>query len=195
MRSAHHWLLGTLLLTASPALAQMGPPAGHGPAGGDAHGPMKPGGEMGPGHGMGHGDMGHGHMGMHEDDDCDGESCPYMHGDDDDGHGMHMRRLEQIAGELGLSDAVRKNVKDAIYDATKQGIALGADLAQARLELGRLLDQDKPDSDAVLKQVDKVGQLRTELVKVRIRTMLKIMGMLTPEQRKKLKQHPHGGFR
>jgi Spy/CpxP family protein refolding chaperone len=146
--------------------------------------------------GMGHGPMGHG---MHEDGECDGENCPMMHGrgdDDDDEHpGKEMRRMEHIAGELGLSDAVRKQVKDAIYDATKQSIALAAEVAQARLETRRLLEQDKPDAEAVLKQVDKVGQLKTEMAKVRVRTMLKIMGMLTPEQRKKLKQHPHFGVR
>ena len=54
------------------------------------------------------------------------------------------------------------------------------------------MDQDKPDEDAVLKQVEKLGQLGTELNKVRLRTLLKIQAMLTPEQRKQLRQRGRG---
>jgi Spy/CpxP family protein refolding chaperone len=182
-------LLGYTLLLTAPALAQPAPGPAPGPAAGgkDGHGMMM---GHGPGKG-GKGPMGHGEEG---DDDCDGESCPMHHGRGGDGdhHGMGLEKLEHLVDELGLSDAARKSVKDAIYEATKQGITLGAELAQARLELGRLMEQDKPAEDAVLKQLDKMGQLHTELMKLRVRTLLKIQALLTPEQRKKLRQHGHG---
>jgi Spy/CpxP family protein refolding chaperone len=183
MRSV--WLavvsVGALALLASGGEAQMGMGPGAGPKGGHEGGEHKEGHHPG---GMMMGGMG----GM-DDADCDGESCPMMQGHG--GPSMHMRlgMIEHMADELGLSDAVRKSIRDAIFEARKQAITLGAELSQAELELHRLLEQDKPDADAATKQVEKIGQLRTELMKLHVRTMLKIEQQLTPDQRKKLRKH------
>ena len=192
MRALSFLAVGWLVSSSVPALAQMGPGPAHGTeASGPktGHGPMMEGG----GSKGGHGPMKMG--GMDDHGDCDAEHCPMMHGH---GHGdgprggMRMKMIERIADELGVSDAARKNIKDAIYEATKQSIALGAELAQAQLEMHRLMEGDKPDADAVLKLVDKAGQLRTELMKLHVRTMLKIEQQLTPDQRKKLRKRMHG---
>jgi Spy/CpxP family protein refolding chaperone len=183
MRSLKLSVLGLLWLVCAPALAQMGPGHGPGPGGPPPAGPKEGRGKMMMGGGMG---------GMDMDEGCDPASCPMMQGHGDDHPGMHLRMLEHVVDDLGLSEAARKNVRDAIYEATKQAITLGAELAQTGLELRRLMEQDKPDVEAVLKQVEKIGQLRTELMKLHVRTVLKIEQLLTPDQRKKLRGRMHG---
>ncbi len=185
MRVSRLVVVALVLAMTSPAWAQGGPPQGAAPM---PRRPGPPGARPGP--------MMHGRHGpMAGDGECDPDSCPFMHAGGGGQPGMHLRMLEGVIDQLGLSETVRKNVKDAVYEASKQAIALGAELAQAKLELGRLLDADKADVDAALKQADKVGQLQTELIKLRVRTLLKIQSLLSAEQRKKLRQlRPGPGF-
>jgi Spy/CpxP family protein refolding chaperone len=179
-----------VLLAGAPALAQPGPGPAH------EHGPGGPAAAGGPGAAGPHHMMGGG-MGGHDEGGCDSESCPMKHGhggmmgdhDDGDQPGMHMAMFEHMADELGLPDATRKKIKDMLYEAQKQSITLHADLEQAKLELQHMMDQDKPDTEAVLKQFDKVAQAKTALAKVGMRTMLEAQKLLTPEQRKKVREH------
>ncbi len=187
-------VFAVVLLGSSAAFAQMAPAHDH--AGGPGGGPG----------GGGHGMMGHG-GGSRGGEDCDSDDCPMKHHGgmmgmgghgDDDGPNTHWGMFEHMADELGLPDATRKKIADLVYEAKKQGIALRADLEQAKLELHRLMEQDKPDTEAILKQFDKVGQVKNELAKLRLRTMLQVQQLLTPEQRKKARSHMmmmmmHGG--
>ena len=50
----------------------------------------------------------------------------------------------------------------------------------------KLLDQEAPDLNGILRQADRIGAIETELNKLRLRTMLRIRGLLTPEQRQEL---------
>jgi Spy/CpxP family protein refolding chaperone len=50
----------------------------------------------------------------------------------------------------------------------------------------RLLGQDRPDEAAVMQQAERIGALEIELHKQRLRTMLRIRALLTPEQRREL---------
>ncbi len=182
-------VVGLVLSMALPAWAQGRAAAGGGPmAGRPGPAGARPGPGLAPGRQGRRGPMADGAP-------CDPDTCPFMHEGQGGRPGMGLHMLERAIDQLGLSEAARKKVKDAIYDAAKQGIALGAELAQARLDLGRLLEADKPDADAALKQADKIGQLQTELIKLRVRTLLKIQTLLSAEQRKKLRQlRPGPGF-
>jgi Spy/CpxP family protein refolding chaperone len=147
----------------------------------------------------------HGGMGDCDSDSCPmmkmkggGEGgCPMMHGGKG-GHGHmdpmdHMDQMgNRMADMLGLPDATRKKLNDIGYEAEKQSIAIRADLEQAKLDMSRLMAQEKPDSDLILKQVEKMGQLKTELKKIHVRAMLECRKLLTPDQRKKMEDHMHG---
>jgi Spy/CpxP family protein refolding chaperone len=52
----------------------------------------------------------------------------------------------------------------------------------------RLLDGESPKLDDVMQWADRIGAAETELKKRRLRTMLEIRALLTPEQRQKLVQ-------
>ncbi len=105
-----------------------------------------------------------------------------------EGEGMiDLRRLDRIAGELGVDDATLARIKDLAYDAQKRAIGLEAQLQVARMELRRALEDADPDRGKVLGLVDEVGRLDTTLRRERMAAMLDIRALLTPEQVQKLK--------
>ncbi len=101
-------------------------------------------------------------------------------------------RLDRAAERLGLDDGTLAKVKARAYAAQKEAITAKAELKVARIELHRLLDTDAPDKEAVLAQVERVGQLETALRRLKVSALLDIRGMLTPEQRAKLKTMKRG---
>jgi Spy/CpxP family protein refolding chaperone len=107
----------------------------------------------------------------------------------------HAGALERMAEKLGLASPARKKIQDLNYEARKRAIALKAEAERAKLELERALEQDLPDTDGILKQMDKVGQLKTEFQKVWMKARLEASKLLSPEQREQLKRFSQGDFR
>lgn len=94
--------------------------------------------------------------------------------------------LERHAERLGLDDAARARVR-AIADAARpEGDRLRNELEDRQREMRELLGADAPDEAAVLAQADRIGAAETALQKQRLRTMLEIRAILTPEQRAEL---------
>ncbi|MED5463484.1 MAG: Spy/CpxP family protein refolding chaperone [Myxococcota bacterium] len=108
--------------------------------------------------------------------------------------GRHSNPVELVS-ELGVSDAVIKEVK-ALHRASRDArLEMKFKLDQARNALRDLLDADAPSESSVMAQVDTVGVLRTQLKKARLRTRLQIRALLTPAQRtkfRKLKRQKRG---
>jgi Spy/CpxP family protein refolding chaperone len=96
------------------------------------------------------------------------------------------RILERHAAELGLSDEVRARVRAIAAEADQQEAPLRETLRTQREALHQLLAQDSPDPDAVMRQADLAGATETELQKQRLRTLLAVRQLLTPEQRAQL---------
>jgi len=96
------------------------------------------------------------------------------------------RILERHAAELGLSDDVRARVRVIAAEADRQEAPLHEALRTQREALHQLLAQDSPDPDAVLRQAELAGAAETELHKQRLRTLLAVRQLLTPEQRAQL---------
>jgi len=105
-----------------------------------------------------------------------------------------------IAERLGVSDATLRRIKDKVFAAREQSIDLRGNVDKARLQLHRLLDADAPDESAIMKQIDAIGKLEIQLRKSRIGLMLSVHKLLTPAQRKQLRQlmaehrGPRGGW-
>ena len=96
------------------------------------------------------------------------------------------RILERHAAELGLSDAVREQVHAIAADAEQREAPLREALRAQRDALHELLAQDAPDSNAVMQQAELLGAAETEMHKQRLRTLLAVRALLTPEQRQQL---------
>lgn len=103
-------------------------------------------------------------------------------------HDHHFQILEEHAEELGLSKETLEKI-NKIKDASKESCGkLRDQLQTARQELRTLMDQDKPDQQAVMKKVEDIGKLNLEKDKQRTSAMLEIQALLTKEQRAKLKE-------
>ncbi len=94
--------------------------------------------------------------------------------------------LERHAGRLGLDAKTRQEIRTLADEARAESKELESTLHALHEELRNLLDQDSPDLDAALQQTERIGSAETSLHKLRLRTMLRIRALLTPEQRKEL---------
>src|SRR5262245_38358657 len=71
------------------------------------------------------------------------------------------QRLEKHLSELGLSSAQMEKVKAILASAKPAREAERTKMREAFQGMQTLLDQDKPDEAAVMRQADKLGELRT----------------------------------
>lgn len=94
--------------------------------------------------------------------------------------------LERHADRLGLGEQTRSEIRTIAVAARGEARALEKRLHDLHGELRALLDQDAPDLEAALAQAERIGSAETDLHKLRLRTMLRIRELLTPEQRREL---------
>ena len=104
-------------------------------------------------------------------------------------------RLERLVEELGLDAQILARV-DAIIDAARaKKRTLRRQLREALKQMHSLLEAEEPQEAELLKQVERVGGLRTELRKEQLKTMLRIRALLSPEQRASLLERLNKGPR
>jgi len=96
------------------------------------------------------------------------------------------RMLEHNAERLHLDAATRERIRALAETGREQSEPQREALHALHDEMHALLTSDAPDSAAVLAKADEIGRAETELQKQRLRTMLAIRALLTPEQRREL---------
>ncbi len=111
---------------------------------------------------------------------------PPPEGADDATAALASGRFAEIAAELELTEAQRKQVTDAVYAANTAKVDLDARAEKARLELRHLLGADTVDEKAVLKAVDTLSAAEAELRRNRVQLVLSIRKALTAEQWREL---------
>lgn len=95
--------------------------------------------------------------------------------------------LDRVADELNLDDTTHQKLSDMAYKAQQDMTRMEADVKLQRMALKRLLDQDKPNENEVVKALEALNKTELELRKQRTLTLLNMRAQLTPEQRKQLK--------
>ena len=109
------------------------------------------------------------------------------------GPGCRMEHfLERQAEELGLDDATRDAIQKIVEDGREQAHELADALHEARSVMRDLLTQDVPDSAAVMRQAEIIGEIEIEHSKHRLAKLIQIRSLLTPEQRALLMQKREG---
>jgi Spy/CpxP family protein refolding chaperone len=110
------------------------------------------------------------------------------------GGGQHMgaRMLalldnDRVKSALGLTDDQSSRLRQIVVDTEKSTITERAQMAVRGIELRELLRADKPDREAVMKEVDEISALRAEMLKKDIDALLTAQSVLTPEQQKKIR--------
>lgn len=101
-------------------------------------------------------------------------------------HGPPERFIEANAERLGLDEETLAAITAISEDSRERSEALREQLFEAHRKMHELLDADEPDEAAVMAQADATGALEVELRKERLRAMLRIRRLLTPEQRQEL---------
>ncbi len=95
--------------------------------------------------------------------------------------------IERHAEELGIDDATLVEINQIIAASREEAEAIYEEHRQARDVMHEMLEQDEPDTGAVMKQADVIGEIDIRKHKHRLATMLKIRAKLTPEQRSELR--------
>lgn len=98
------------------------------------------------------------------------------------------RRMNQqgLVRALDLNDEQVKAIKGIQLAMHKEVKPLQNQLNEAEAHLKTLLSVDDPNMNAINDNVDKVGKLRTDIQKVRIKYLLEMKSKLTDEQRMKM---------
>ena len=102
--------------------------------------------------------------------------------------GAGWRHFEMLAEQLELDEVTKGRVQGLLKQSREAAKAAKSSLRQERRKLRFLLDQDAPQERLVMRQADRLGRLKTELKKLRLRTMLRMRALLTPQQRDKLRK-------
>jgi len=95
--------------------------------------------------------------------------------------------------ELDLTDSQHERLVEIREQRLKAAIPIEADLRLAELELGKLARAERPDAQAVDRQIDRISALRASLMKNRVAGMFAARAVLTPAQQKKLRDRRREG--
>jgi len=95
-------------------------------------------------------------------------------------------KLERHADRLDLDAETRAGIREIALAARGESEVLREEVQALRSELHRLLSAQEPDVPRIMELADRLGEKKTELRKHRLRTMLRIRALLTPEQRAEL---------
>lgn len=109
-----------------------------------------------------------------------------------DAEGLIMRALQPdspIAKEIGLTEQQAQELKKLV-PAMQKDMQDSRDKMEAlAMKQADLMSQDSPDEAAVMKVVEELGQMRTDIAKKRMQQVLAAQKILTPEQRTKLREN------
>lgn len=109
-----------------------------------------------------------------------------------DGMEMEHHRFKKLLWSLDLADTQKADIS-AIHDrAAKDLIRKRADIQIAKLELRELLEREPLDLAAVDAKLRQLANMKTDMVVSVLKTKEQIKTILTPEQRKRLKDMMEG---
>jgi Spy/CpxP family protein refolding chaperone len=90
--------------------------------------------------------------------------------------------------ELGLDEKQKEAAKRITRKTMKEVIKKRADMQIARLDLRDALDEDTVDMKAVESKLKAIESLETDIYLSHVKAIEEIKSILTPDQRKKLKE-------
>ena len=107
------------------------------------------------------------------------------------GQGMGAQQGGMLAA-LNLSDAQREKVLAIQEEHRKKNWAAMGEVRAEHYKLRGLYGAEKLDADKIAEQQKKVDELRGRMLKSRVEAHNQIAALLTPEQRKELRQRAPG---
>jgi len=101
----------------------------------------------------------------------------------------------ELVKKLGLSDEQVTVLRNGVYDLRKKRVKVRAELELAAIEQARILTEPEINEESLMAAVERTGQVRTELAKLQMRSLLLVHQTLDEEQRQKVRQFVKGQFR
>ena len=102
--------------------------------------------------------------------------------------GRHGHRRAKIMEALNPTSEQREKLKTMRLGHQKKMAQLRADLKVAELDLRAVMDVDAPTGTRVKAAVAKVNEARSRILEHRVGHRIASRGLLTPEQREKIKE-------
>ena len=96
---------------------------------------------------------------------------------------MQKKNRETVQNAINLTDAQKEAFKQSRLALEKQLQPIRNELGEAEARQRTLTTTDKPDMDAVNKNMDKIGSLKTQMAKLQTKHRLELRAQLTEEQR------------
>ena len=93
----------------------------------------------------------------------------------------------KAAEELLLKEEQQAALKTNLFELRKTTIELNAKMELAAVNQAELMSSETINEDAVMKAVEETARMRAEIAKANARYLLAVLKILSPEQRKKLK--------
>ena len=93
-----------------------------------------------------------------------------------------------FAGILNLTDEQKESFKKMRLEMHKKVKDIQNQLGEATAHQKTLTGKDDPDWSAIEKNLEKIGDLKTEIAKIRTKQFLEMRAQLSEEQRMKLDQ-------
>jgi Spy/CpxP family protein refolding chaperone len=109
------------------------------------------------------------------------------------GSNPEMRMDEKRGHEnaLDLTDAQKEAFKQSMLAMQKQLQPIRNQLGEARAHQKTLTTAEKPDMNAINRNIEKMGSLQTEMAKIQVKHHLEMRAQLTDEQRLKFDRFEH----
>ncbi len=104
---------------------------------------------------------------------------------------MRMDGQRGIENGLDLTDVQKEAFKKSMLAMQKQLQPIRNELGEARARQKTLTTAEKPDMDAINKNIEKMGSLKTEMEKIQTKNHLEMRAQLTDEQRLKFDRFDH----
>ena len=101
------------------------------------------------------------------------------------GRDVQMHELKGAIRGLNLTDAQKESFKASTIAIQKQLQPLRNELGEAEAHQKTLETAEKPDFNAINKNIEKIGGLRIEMAKIQTKHRLEMRAQLTDEQKLK----------
>ena len=99
---------------------------------------------------------------------------------------LAMLDSDRFKSELGLTDEQAGRLRQLVLENEKSSVKTRAEVKVRQIELHEMLRADNPNRDAVLKKAQEISDLRGQMMKQHIESLLTAKTILTPEQQKKM---------
>lgn len=95
--------------------------------------------------------------------------------------------------QLDLSASQREQIAEIRDQHQRDAVQRRAELETAALDMRSLMRAERPDRRAIDRQIDRIAELRADMMKARVATQLDMRAVLTDEQRNRLRELPGSG--